>query len=124
MESSEAKNPAKIILFAGVGLVLLGLIIGGVVWAKNRADMIANKPSEPAKEQPAVPDPTPPQPETPTAQPNSAVAGTQTTPPVVVAPGITVPAAGAEDTFFLAGMVSVATFLGVRFVRSRRQNAS
>lgn len=42
MQSTEANNPGKRVVFVAIGLALLGLVVFGVVWAKNRADQVAS----------------------------------------------------------------------------------
>lgn len=117
MQPTEANGPTKIMIFIGVGVVLLGLTIFGVIFAKNRADSYANKTSEPVAHQ-----------ENPPAQPSSNeqsatnnpdVAGAQTTPSPSIS-SVSVPAAGPENTVGATLVLAGLTFFATKFVQSRR----
>ena len=123
MDSSEAKKPVKILIFIGVGIILLALILFGVVWAKNQADKYANKPNETTKQQPPAPEPSH-QAETP--QNSGGVAGSQTNPASAPAVSPTpssssIPAAGPEDTFVVTVSLTLITFFVVRALQARRR---
>lgn len=119
MQSSEENSPIKTLVFIGVGIVLLGLTVFGVVFAKYRADTYDNKSNE---QQVVQQDTASPELSTPVAQQPGeshsagSVAGSETTPSTTVQ----MPAAGATDSFMIATGLAISAFFATKIVMQRR----
>lgn len=115
MQPSEANGPAKTMIFIGIGVVLLGLTIFGVVFAKYRADTYADQGEQQVAQQdnPAS-EPSAPSAEQP-AENNTA--GSQTT--ITPSSPTDVPAAGPTDTFFIALGLAASAFFATKVLQSR-----
>lgn len=118
MQSTEANNPGKRVVFIAVGLILLGLVIFGVVWAKNRADQYA---SADASQQAGTETEAAPTEET-TVVDEGEVAGAadQQThdEESASAESNVIPAAGARDTLLTTAMLAIVAFSVTKFVQS------
>lgn len=119
MQPSEVNGPARIMIFIGVGVVLLGLTIFGVVFAKNRADTYANKGNDPVAQQENPPvQTTPNEEQTPAGSGSNDIAGAQTS--TVPSNGVNVPAAGPQNTLVATVALASLAFFATKFVQSRR----
>lgn len=117
MQSTEANNPGKRVVFIAVGLVLLGLVIFGVVWAKNRADQYA---SADASQQVGTETETTPTEETTVVEEGEVAGATDETASEgdAESPTSTIPAAGATDALLTTAMLAIVAFSVTKFVQS------
>jgi len=123
-------NTKAIVVYGVVGLALIGLIIGGISWAKTRSNQIAQtKTTQGQSDQVAqnsdqsASDQNNQSPQN-AAAPSSGdqevsnddhVGGASTASPTHV------PAAGASDWPLFLGALSVTSYAGAKFVQSRRR---
>lgn len=125
MESSARQvNMRGIIIYSVVALVLLGAVIGVVVWAKDRARQYAGNQSAPT-EQTVTPEVQGEQ-EQAAPAPSPEPSSQEASPPAPsTAPGTAtpshVPATGASDWVLLVATVSLTGFVAAQYVQSRRR---
>lgn len=118
MQSTEANNPGKRVVFIAIGLILLGLVVFGVIWAKNRADQYsAAESSQPTTTETETTSTT----ETTVVEEGEVAGATdgQDSEEAVSAENTAViPAAGATDTLLTAAMLAILAFSITKFVQS------
>ncbi|HSE29920.1 MAG TPA: hypothetical protein VLA77_05030 [Candidatus Saccharimonadales bacterium] len=124
MQSEEANNPGKRVVFIAIGLALLGLVIFGVVWAKNRADEVAANSETSQQTETNTETETVPTEEEPVATQEGEVAGTEISSSqdseeaTTTESATTIPAAGANEVLLNAAIVIIAAFAIAKFVQS------
>ncbi len=107
MEAVKKLDVRTVISFALITIGLLGLVVLGIAWSKNRASQLAQTNNQPQQQ-------TEPQ----TTQPEAPVA--TSTPSTTDTTGHIVPAAGATDTLLLVASASITTFMGFRYMQAYR----
>jgi len=126
MQPTEANNSNKRVVFIAIGLILLGLVVFGVIWSKNRAEQVANtsetthqtEGDTQVEQEPTVSEENMVTDEPQEVQANSEghVAAAQDV--TQASPTTEIPAAGAPNTVLVATLVSILAFTLVKFVRS------
>lgn len=129
----QSINTRAIILYGLIGIALLGLIIFGISWAKNRSEQVASQPQQQTsqnQQQGGEQQGAQQQDQNNAGNSNNPgstsnmgdqevadgqVSGAATTGPTQV------PAAGASDWPVFMGAVSVAAFAGAKLLQSRRK---
>lgn len=122
---SEAESPKKRVVFILIGLALLGLVVFGVVWAKNRADQFAKDgqnqevAAETSSQSPEATDDTK-QADSQTQE--GQVSGASTQEALEHENSIEIPAAGMRETLVVLFAVVILTFTVAKFLQSEVLN--